>query len=53
MTETATPKRSGTAEIHQQALDEAVSNLPALFLEDRITKKLKQQGVKAPKGLSY
>ena len=52
MTETATPKRSGTAEIHQQALDEAVSNLPALFLEDRITKKLKQQGVKAPKGLS-
>src|SRR5664279_4569741 len=52
MTKTANPKCSGTAEILQQALNDAVANLPALFLEHRISKKLKEQGVKAPKGLS-
>jgi hypothetical protein len=43
------PKRSGSAETLQQAVDEAIQNLPALFLEQHISKKLKEQGVKAPK----
>jgi hypothetical protein len=46
------PKRSGTGETLQQAVDEAVGNLPKLFLEHTISKRLKEQGVKAPKGLS-
>ena len=45
-------KRSGTGETLQQAVDEAVGNFPTLFLEHRITKKIKECGVKAPKGLS-
>jgi len=48
----ANPKRSGAADILQQALNEAVANLPALLLEHQIAKKLKQQGMNAPKGLS-
>jgi hypothetical protein len=52
MTKTAEPKRSGTAETLQHALNEAVGNLPALFLEHQISKKLTLHGVKAPKGLA-
>jgi hypothetical protein len=52
MTKTAEPKRSGNGETLQHALNEAVGNLPALFLEHQISKKLKLQNVKAPKGLA-
>jgi hypothetical protein len=48
----ANPKRSGAADILQQTLNEAVANLPAFFLEHQIAKKLKQQGINPPKGLS-
>jgi hypothetical protein len=52
MTETAEPKRSGSGETLQHALNVAAGNLPALFLEHRISKKLKLQNIKAPKGLA-
>jgi hypothetical protein len=52
MTKTVRPKRSGTGEILHQVLSDASAHLPTLFLEHRISKKLKEQGVKAPKGLS-
>ncbi len=52
MTIAAASKRSGSRETLQHALNEAVCNLPALFLEHQISKKFKLQDVKAPKGLS-
>jgi Family of unknown function (DUF5677) len=52
MTETAEPRRTGSGETLQHTLNEAVENLPALFLEHQISKKLKLQNVKAPKGLA-
>jgi hypothetical protein len=36
----------------QKALEEATAKLPALFLQNLISKKLREQGVKPPKGLS-
>ena len=38
MTKIAEPKRSGTAETLQHALNEAVGNLPACFLNTRFPK---------------
>ena len=52
MTQTVAPKRSGSGETLQHVLNEAVGNLPVLFLEHRIATKLKLQDVKAPKGLA-
>jgi hypothetical protein len=52
MKKVAKPKRSGTAEILQQTLDDAIRDLPVLFLEQHIVKMLKEQGVKAPKGFA-
>jgi hypothetical protein len=45
-------RSSDTGELLQETLDRAVADLPVLFLEGRISKKLEQQGIKAPKGLS-
>jgi hypothetical protein len=51
VTQIVEPKRSVSGQTLQHALNEAVGNLPVLFLEHRIAKKLKLQDVKAPKGL--
>jgi hypothetical protein len=48
----ANPKLSGAADLLQQTLNEGVANLPTLFFEHQIAKKLKQQGINAAKGLS-
>ncbi|TCK68448.1 DUF5677 domain-containing protein [Acidipila rosea] len=52
MTQTVEPKCFGSGETLQRTLNEAVGNLPVLFLEHRIAEKLKLQDVKAPKGLA-
>src|SRR5229473_7082577 len=39
-------------DLFQQALNEAATQLPALFLEKLISKKLQEQGIVATKGLS-
>src|ERR1022692_2960649 len=36
----------------QEALEEATAKLPTLFLQNLISKKLREQGIKPPKGLS-
>lgn len=38
-------------QILQQALEEATAKLPSLFLQHLISKKLRDQGIKPPKGL--
>lgn len=52
MKSTIRPKRPGTAETLQQAVNEAIQSLPTLFFEQHIEKKLKEQGVKPPEGFA-
>jgi len=39
-------------QVLQSALEQATAKLPALFFQDLISKKLQEQGIKPPKGLS-
>jgi hypothetical protein len=45
-------ERAGDVNTLQQGLDEVTAKLPALFLQKLIDKKLKEQGITPPKGLS-
>ena len=36
----------------QQALDEVTANLPALYLQKLVDRKLKEQGIEPPRGFS-
>jgi hypothetical protein len=45
-------KTAGSMNTLQQALEEATANLPSLFLQKLIDKKLREQGIEPPRGLS-
>ena len=52
MAEITNPQSSGVGDSLQQAVEDGLANLPVTFLEHQISKKLKQQIVKPPKGLA-
>src|SRR5215472_7456236 len=45
-------KRAGDMNTLQQALERVTANLPALFLQKLIDRKLKEQGIEPPRGFS-
>jgi hypothetical protein len=52
LAEITNPLSSGIGDSLQQAFEDGLANLPVTFLEHQISKKLKQQIVRPPKGLA-
>ncbi len=52
MAKTANPKTSGAGDTLQQAVEDGLANIPLAFLEHQISKKLKSQIARPPKGLA-
>ena len=52
MTKNTNPRSSGAGDTLQQAVEDSLASIPVAFLEHQISKKLKQQIVRPPKGLA-
>jgi hypothetical protein len=52
MAKIKTPKSSGVGDTLQQAVEDGLASIPVTLLEHQISKKLKQQTAKPPKGFA-